>query len=194
MRPWIAPLLGLLLSACAVAPPGPGTTDRAVPDWRAPDVPRQWALEGRASIRTGSDGGTLSLFWRQSGERHYRIHLRAPFGAGSVRIQGRPQSVTLRTGDGEVHRAASARDLLYAQTGYDLPVSLLAWWVRGVPAPGRPSRVWLGEAGQPTRIEQAGWNVRYHDFTRVGDYLLPQRLDVSRGEIEVRLAVGQWRL
>jgi len=41
-------------------------------------------------------------------------------------------------------------------------------------------------------MEQEGWVVRYEGFMEVGEYRLPQRLEVTREDVLVRLAVRQW--
>ncbi|PWG65223.1 lipoprotein insertase outer membrane protein LolB [Sediminicurvatus halobius] len=185
----------LLLGGCAVVAPQPDRDGErlAVEDWAPPLAPDAWQLQGRTALRVGGDGATASLFWREAPDR-YRIDLRGAFGAGAVRVEGEADQVTLRTGDGSVHRAGSARELVRAVTGYDLPVEYLRWWVRARPVPWLGGQVRVGAEGLPQRLEQEGWVVRYEGFTEVGEYRLPQRLEVSREDVLVRLVVRQWEL
>lgn len=194
LRAFTAVALIAALAGCAVAPPTPddGRVTLPVADWQPPAAPEAWRLTGRAALHAGDDGGTVSVFW-ESGAKRYRLTLNGPIGAGAVRLEGGGDGATLRTSDGRVRRAGSARALLRAETGYDLPVSRLRWWVRARAVPGLGGRVRLGGDGRPVGLVQDGWHVTYDEFRRVDGYWLPHRLSVERGEVSVRLAVRQWR-
>ncbi|MDZ7809043.1 MAG: 4-(cytidine 5'-diphospho)-2-C-methyl-D-erythritol kinase [Arhodomonas sp.] len=161
-------LLAALVTGCGVAPPEPAGEHSilGVDDWEAPDVPTAWSLSGRAALRAGDEAATVSVSWRSDGER-YRLTLNGPVGSGSVRLQGWDGRVILRTGDGRRSEADSARALLWRETGYDLPVAYLRWWVRALPAPGLGGEVALDAGDRPVRLHQAEWTITYDDYRRL---------------------------
>ncbi len=78
------------------------------------------------------------------------------------------------------------------------PVSGLRYWIRGIPAPGGNARL-LGwnEQGRLHRLEQDGWRVEMRNYRDVGDYRLPGKVFIKRGEedpVDVRLVIRQWGL
>jgi outer membrane lipoprotein LolB len=77
---------------------------------------------------------------------------------------------------------------------WDLPVRSLHHWLKGIPAPESPvEALVLDEAGQlPQRLQQLGWTIDYQQFASFGGYLLPTRLQVSRGETRARIILREW--
>lgn len=185
--------LGVLLAGCAVRPPAPEVSDDSVrlADWAPPAAPDAWQLNGRTSLQLGEQGATAALTWRQD-QAAYRIDLRGALGAGSLRITGDADGVTVRTADGGRYRAESPRELVRAVTGYDLPVGFLRYWVTGQPVPWLEGRVTLDPAGRPSVIRQGGWRVSYEAFESVGGFSLPGRVAVTRAETSVRMVVRHW--
>jgi len=88
--------------------------------------------------------------------------------------------------------------LLYEQTGLQMPVSGLRYWVLGLPAPasqaGAASDRQLDARGRLTRFVQGGWLVRIRSYTEVGRFDLPAKVFIRRGDIDLRLVVDRWRL
>ncbi len=186
-------LLLVALTGCGINPPDPDAAGgpRAIADWQPPEAPEDWRLRGRAAIRVPEESGTVSVDWRQSGER-YRLDMRGTLGAGALRLEGRPGRVVLRRGNGDRLTADSARRLLRQTTGFDLPVERLVWWLRGQPVPDLEGTVTLDDQDRPASIEQAGWQVTYDRWLEVEGYQLPGRLSVKRDAVRVRIAVSQW--
>lgn len=92
------------------------------------------------------------------GERR-SIDLATPLGTTVARVEVGPDGARA-TGPGlqDVH-GADADALTEQLLGWRLPVSGLADWIEGRPAPGRPARV-EREGARPVLIEQDGWTVR----------------------------------
>jgi outer membrane lipoprotein LolB len=183
----------LTLAACGVAPPSPEGIDGARPiaRWDAPPAPETWSLTGRAAVRTPEQAGTVSVHWRHD-DAGYRIDLRAPLGAGALRLVGDDQGVLLRTAGGEQYRADSARALLQAAAGYDLPVDYLRWWLRGQPVPGLPGEVITDAEGRAAVLRQDGWRVLLSDYREVAGYHLPHRVSAEKEPVSARIAIREW--
>ena len=75
-----------------------------------------------------------------------------------------------------------------------LPAVFLHHWIKGIPAPGSPvDSLQLDDAGQlPQQLQQQGWTVDYQQFATFGDYLLPTKLQVYRGETRARILLREW--
>ena len=150
-----------------------------------------WQIGGKVGIRAPRDSGSGSLFWLQR-QDYYDIRLSGPLGRGAARLTGRPGSVQLESSEGRFS-AESPEALLARQVGWQLPVSNLLWWIRGLPAPDSKSRVSLDAQSHLAQLEQDGWKIEY---TRYGDfdgYMLPERLKLIGQDIEVTLVVKDWQ-
>ncbi len=183
----------LALAACGVAPPAPERIDGARPiaRWQVPPAPDAWAVSGRAAVQTPEESGTVSVNWRNTGSG-YRIDFRAPLGAGAVRLVSNGDQVRLRNSRGEEYHADSARMLLRATAGYDLPVEYLQWWLRGQPVPGVPGEVVTAGEGRAAVLRQDGWRVLLSDYRRVEGFELPHRVAAEKEPISAPTPIREW--
>lgn len=163
-----------------------------------------WELRGRIGVQLPEQGGQATLRWRHAPAQQ-EIDLSGPFGAGHVRLRQDPTGVRLQDARGRVVEDADAEALLQRVTGWQMPVSGLAFWVRGVPAPDSASQEQFDEAGRLQRLQQLGWDIQFLGYHDVAGYALPSRLYLTRpltvaapsesgGRIEIRLAISSWEL
>lgn len=180
----LAAVLAAALAACASAPPA---AERG--DWPAQrdslEALENWQFRGRVNVRYDNESHTPRILWQQQ-DRNYNIRLWGSFNAGNTRITGDPAGVTLEA-DGEVLTAETPEDLILEQLGYELPVSHLEYWIRGLPAPGGDADLQFNERDQLAEIRQQGWSVSYPDPRQYGDLSLPGEMEVLRSADDVRL-------
>ena len=138
-----------------------------------------WEFTGSVNVRDAREAHSSRIRWHQDGD-HYRINLWGTFNAGATQIDGRPGEVSITQRDQPPVITHSPEELLYQELGYELPVSELNHWVKGIPAPGLPSQLEFGDNHQLLRFEQAGWQINYLGFTNFGTETLPTRIRVER--------------
>lgn len=191
--------LVLLLSGCAqlVRQPEPTATGvqasvRFIERRVDLDAMTRWQLAGKVGIR--SDGEAVSGYfnWKETPE-HYLIQLSGPIGGGSMQIEGRPGWVAVRDSEGGLREAESAETLLKSETGWWLPVSLLRYWVRGIPAPALPERHSLDVQGRISSLEQAGWRLAYSGYQKVGERELPEKIILEIDRLHITLIFKEWQ-
>lgn len=157
----------------------------------------QWELRGRLAVRLDERGGQATLNWTRDAARHV-IRLNGPFGSGAVRVIQDASGARLRDAENREFAAASAEELLFQYTGWQLPVAYLDWWVRGLPVPDMDAVRELDETGRLKVLRQQGWEIRYAQYTRIDRYHLPLRLTLARAPqegappMEARLVIDRW--
>ena len=190
----------LLLSGCAMHPPRASlpplaTSPQAHQRQREAALATQagWSLQGRVALSNGRDGGSGRIDWRQQGG-HYDVSLSAPVTRQSWRISGDATHARLEGIDGGPLEGDDPQALLQATTRWQIPVTALARWVRGLPADEThgPAALAFGPDGRLATLEQAGWTVRYTAWTSGMGVELPQRLEATQGDARVRLLVDAW--
>lgn len=135
-----------LLAACAT--PALGPPDRS--------------YTGRFSATTtlgeqrDNVSGRFNLEIRGS---HQLLDLASPLGTTVARIEIQPGEARATGAQMQEVRGPDADALTEQLLGWRLPVSGLADWIEGRPAPDRAARV-QREAGRAVVIEQDGWTVR----------------------------------
>ncbi len=189
-------LAGLLLAACApvrVHKPGtPAELAAQAARERLLGAQHDWSLEARFAASDGHHGGSGSLDWSQRGAG-YRFVLRAPITGKSVRLEGGPNGAVLIGLDGGPVAGADAGQVLNEAFGWRVPVADLAWWVRGLRAPGGPARLTFGANGLPATLDQDGWHVDYRDWYADRDPPLPRKVYARRDPYSVRVLIEQWQ-
>lgn len=157
-----------------------------------------WQLKGKLGIRTLDDSGSASLAWVQQTTR-YHINLSGPLGQKRMIITGQPGKVRLEQTGEPIREAKTPEALIKQQLGWTLPVTQLAYWVRGVPAPkGRITRLEQNDTGLIAQLHQGDWLItysNYQDQTLAGKTLaLPGKITAEYRDVRLILVIRQWRL
>ena len=174
-----------LLSACsAIAPPAEGNSDWTRQRDQLQEL-ESWELRGRVNVRYDNESHTPHINWLQQNVE-YHIRLWGTFNAGNTLIVGRPGYVSLEN-DGETVDASSPEELILRQMGYELPISQLNYWIKGLPSPDSGFRLSFNELNQLTTIEQADWTINLSDMRQYGQVSLPRRVELTRARNDIRL-------
>jgi len=139
---------------------------------------------GRIAIARDGEGFSGSWRWAQRAQRS-TLELEGPLGVGGMRLD-------FNAGGGGDE---SARVILEQQLGVVLPVDSLRYWMLGVPDPREGGEECLTlDAARLDSLQQNGWTVTFKDYARVtgADYELPQRIEVNRESLRVRLVIEGW--
>ncbi len=152
-----------------------------------------WNLNGKIGVRTAKDSGSASVTWQQS-QGSYNVSLMGPLGAGAMTLKGRPGAVTLTTSDGKHYSAASPEQLLAQHWGYQLPVSYLNYWIRGIPSPSSPASTHFDQYNRMSYLTQAGWNVQYLGYSKTSMGDLPNQMSITSPSMKVKIIVNSWQV
>ncbi|QQZ41199.1 lipoprotein localization protein LolB [Pseudomonas sp. SK3(2021)] len=151
-----------------------------------------WQINGKIGIRAPKDSGSGTLFWLQR-QDYYDIRLSGPLGRGAARLTGRPGQVALEVANQGRYEAPTPEALLEEQLGWNLPVSHLAWWVRGLPAPDSKSHLTLDGDSRLSNLEQDNWQVEYLSYAQQSGYWLPERIKLHGRDLDVTLVIKEWQ-
>lgn len=149
-----------------------------------------WRLTGRLGVSDGRDSGSGSLTWTQRGDR-YQFELHAPVTGKTWLLSGDARHAQLQGLREETLEGDDAASLLRRELGWRVPVAELAWWARGMRAPGK-AELSLRSDGLPARIVQAGWQVDFLDYDESTKPPLPRKLFAESGNYKVRLVIQHW--
>ncbi|NOX91495.1 MAG: outer membrane lipoprotein LolB [Gammaproteobacteria bacterium] len=154
-----------------------------------------WTLSARIAAHSEDDGWSGKLHWQQRADT-WRMSFSAPFGQGGLQLDGGPQSVEMRTPDGQTMLAADAESLLFQQLGWRLPLNSLRYWVRGVPVPTSEVAPLLAfdEEGRLAGMQQFHWQIEYPAYRQVAGLMMPRKVYLENGELSVRLVIDRWTL
>ncbi|MEA5445451.1 lipoprotein insertase outer membrane protein LolB [Gammaproteobacteria bacterium AB-CW1] len=191
--------LALMVAACAPFAPAP----EEPPDYMAWEAHQRdlamlqaWSLDGRVALRTPDDAWSASLRWSQWVD-YMDFRLRGTFGIGATRVRGDPGWVVIENSRGETWQTAEPERELALQTGWQVPLGMLRWWIIGLPYPDEePAYLAVNGGGQLSELHQGGWTIEYDRYETVDGLALPGRITVDN-ELEgvtLRLRVSEWVL
>ncbi len=195
-------LAAIMLSGCStiqIDPLPEGLSTQPPADWAARQQRIQalshWQLRGKLAIKQPSDSASAVINnWTQKNE-HYVVSLSSAFlGLGQTRLEGTPGYIELTLPDGETYYSTEPEVLIKAATGWQLPMSSLAWWIRGLPGPDGASKLYFDTHSQLAMIRQQGWEVRYDRWRSYFNDQpeLPARITATKADKRVRIAVTEW--
>ena len=195
-------LLVVALSGCARLPSAPEDHPEAerlfAARIEAAAAIAGWELRGRLAVNGPNGGGQARIQWTRSAAWH-RIDVSGPFNQGAVRIETDETGARAQHANGAIRTAPDAQTLFALETGWQLPVDALNFWLLGVPVPGTEYVHTLDASGRATSLVQAGWRVRYEDYVRDGIGDFPSRVflswpdtpDASKPAITARLVIDR---
>ena len=155
-----------------------------------------FAVQGKLMVFRERQKTALRFAWRQT-QGTYQIDVWGSLGQGRVQLRGDAQKMKLLRGD-DVIAAGDPQQVMETQLGWSLPVAAIPYWLFGQPLPQQPHTEGTAPAqkGQ-IQFAQLGWTVRTQ--LKVGNAanpasraLIPERLNLVRGDIQVRLLVSKF--
>jgi outer membrane lipoprotein LolB len=178
-RTWAALASIAALAACAALP------DR--PAQRAP----AFDLIGRVAVTYDGRAFSSGVRWQHLEVRD-EIWLMTPVGQALAHIEADASGATLTGADGKQLQASDVESLTRRGLGWELPVTRLAWWVRGAIVPGGLiGEVTRDQQGRLVRLVQDGWRITFAHDPAGGDGL-PQRLELARDGHQIRFVIDKW--
>lgn len=150
-------------------------------------------MQGLLGARTPKKAWSANVIWVQHGPGRYHLRLFGPMGGGTVLIK-REQGMVFYQDAHHHLQGKQAQVLLKQQTGVDLPVELLYYWVRGLPAPGGHASAIYDAQKRLMRLNQAGYVVDYTQYQQVKQYMLPVKMKLQGKGLTAKVVVRAWRV
>lgn len=153
---------------------------------------QHWTINGAMGINMPNYAQAASMVWQQQA-RDYQVSLFGPFGVGRTTLTGTPTAVTLLA-SGKQYKAKTPEKLMQEVLGWQLPVTNLYFWVRGLPAPNSPATTTFDAFHHLTELKQQGWKILYLRYTAIKGVDLPSKLVLQHGQLQVKFVIAKWQL
>lgn len=151
-----------------------------------------WEAKGKIAASHDGEGGSASFVWENNGQ-YYKVRMFGPFGAGSAELTGDKNNVTLETGDGAFITAKTPEEVLFQQTGLNIPVRGLAYWIKGVPSPYEPILdMQINDEGQLIFLNQKTWQIIYNRYREEKGQTFPAQMRLTHNGMKVKIIIKSW--
>ena len=190
----------LLLAGCAIQPDAPPSKTTHQPaNWLETKIAVEqinaWTIEGKIGVKQPdrSDSAIINR-WQQI-EDQFIIELSSTImGIGSTKIVGSPKALKITDNNDETTQSDNPQLLLYQHTGWILPLDLLPYWVKGIPAPAMTDSMEFDLSGDLASFKQAGWNISLSRFKQINQYRLPGKIKLQSKDVRIILVINEWQL
>ena len=151
-----------------------------------------WRMNGRIAVNTGARAFQGRFRWRQA-ENEVELSISNPLGMNVLQIIGPPERLTVRAG-GETWELQDPEPELSAMLGWWLPVRSLDAWLLGHPDPDfEADRQFSPGRTELRTLDQRLWRLNYESYRLHDGFLLPRRIDLEHGALELRVTVDGWQ-
>ena len=178
-----------LLNACSVVPHRESLPGNAI----NPEKITHWQIIGKIAYRSPERNSSGRLRWKQQ-DGQFNIGLSGPLGRGVMNISGTQQEALIEITGQESYYTTEPEQTLREQTGTDIPLNALLYWIRGGPAPNQASHYQLDAVGRNINMKQAGWNLEYSKYRAVNGFWLPGKISIRKQDKLLLLVINQWIL
>jgi outer membrane lipoprotein LolB len=154
---------------------------------------QSWKLNGRLSITSEKESGTVTFHWSQDDEA-YLMSFNAPLGQGTFALRGGEEDgVYLLTAENNILHADNAETILQQTVGWHVPVSGFRYWVRGLQEPGIDMiNQQVDDQGRITEMQQADWNISIKRYMDVDGLDLPGKIFMHNDHVKLKLIIQTW--
>lgn len=152
-----------------------------------------WEFSGRIGVRDDKESHSSRIRWQQHDD-DYTINLWGTLNAGATEITGTSTGVVLRQRDNVPLSATTPEQLVYDQLGYELPVTELRYWIKGIPAPDARSTPAFDAENRLISLQQSGWSIQYLGYTNYQTESLPTRIRIEKAPLRLDFVRLDWTL
>tara|TARA_R110000823_G_scaffold91174_2_gene201066 strand:- start:4453 stop:5052 length:600 start_codon:yes stop_codon:yes gene_type:complete len=152
-----------------------------------------WTASGKLALRSNEAQESASMEWRQRGAQTH-VRLSGPMGMGATEIYSDGTELDIRQGGERRILDISSPRASILNTGWDLPLEALPYWIRGLPAPDSAiqARSIEPETGLLRTLRQRDWQIRYLSYDLFDTLMLPTRLTVENRDTRATLLIRRW--
>ncbi len=150
-----------------------------------------WDMNGRIAVDTGQRAFQGRFQWHQSAES-IELSIRGPLGTGILQVTGPLDKLTVRA-QGKTWELSDPEPELSELLGWWLPVRSMQAWLLGFSDPMFSSEEEFGPDRTLQALEQRLWRLTYDSYKLSQGLLLPHRIDLSHGSLELRVIIDRWR-
>jgi len=180
------------LSACTTQQTAPTSADSWIQHQQTVAALSSWEFSGKVSIKTATNADSARLHWLQQGD-HLRLEVSGPVGLKKVIFERDGTSLKVFRNK-QWQPLPSVAGGLEAELGWPLPLDLLSWWLRGLPAPGVTITSRHVAEGRLQELGQDGWTLHYLAYTTVGGINLPSSIRFQRDDVSGKILLKRWTL
>jgi len=153
-----------------------------------------WTARGKLALRSSERADAATSQGQQQGQST-RLHLSGPMGVSATTITSDGLQMEVRQGEERRTFDISTPNAIALNTGWDLPLHALPFWLKGIPTPDTPIQLLELDPDRNLlrKLQQDDWEIHYEQYQQFNELTLPTRLRIQRGATSARMIIRQWQ-
>ena len=147
-----------------------------------------WSISGKLAIITPEKKGSARIRWQQHGD-DFDLNLSSVIGTRIMEMHKNGQQVLIIDDKGRQYYGTKPEELVYRLTGWQMPVTQLPVWIKGLPG---DSDYDISTDGQLKSIKAQNWQMDYQSYQDVSGWMMPEKITFTGPQTELRLAINEW--
>ena len=135
------------------------------------------------------------MSWQQTNDQ-YSLRFDAPFNTGVLKIKGHKGFSELILDNKKTLQGENPEQLIAEVTPFNIPVSGLTHWIRGIPHQRTSKSIKIKANGETKSIQQDGWLIQYEEWAEeligLKHYKLPEKIILTQGDLTIKISPSQW--
>ncbi len=148
-----------------------------------------WTISGKLAIITSEKKGSARIRWQQHGD-NYDLNLTSILGTRIMEMHKEGDHITIIDDRGRQYAGNDADYLVYRLTGWQMPISRLPIWIKGLPGDSRDYAI--SKEGQLTAINAGDWKMDYQSYQDVSGWMMPEKVNFTGPKTSLKLSINEW--
>lgn len=146
-----------------------------------------WEIDGKIGIRSADNSQSASIKWEQH-DQEFKIDVRGPWGQGGFTLSGNGEQSEIIIPEQGQFTGPTPEQILQQHFNWQMPVSNIYWWIRGIPVPNKEYQFIL-EDNRLKQLTQSNWKISY---LRYNSLALPRKIILTDDRIKITLIIYSW--
>lgn len=134
---------------------------------------------------------SAAISWSQH-KQHTEIRLSGPLGLSATTISSDGKVIEVKQAEETRHYRVSDTTSMYTDTGIELPLQALPYWLKGLPNPDADIDKQEFLEGKLKQLVQSGWTISYEQYKPFSRFVLPTKINMAHADTQVRLIMRNW--
>ena len=187
----------LILSGCSTTPQISADTKAVSAQQRTEQlrISPNWSIKGKLAFISSKERKSANVLWRVNNEALERLTLSTFLGINIFDVERQSKTYQI-SADGHQLNGKDLTQMIWQLTGLVLPVDAMDKWLRAIPYTQRDKLRYPPNAIAPDQLTSYSngemWQVNYQQYRWVNNYYMPHKLQLTYGDITIKLSINQW--